>query len=156
MHKTGHFSQFWSLHSKMHVFGMKLKILANKPTKLIKQHLYGIMWEKFSTQNFGPMGHPWGTWGLDLRRDGTEYFQNIISSLSGVHMTSLHHWIPSHLKKILVTFAIGVATPSLETLLQIQNHTTITIYIKENPDFRSCPVFSETTDPILKLDGSSD
>ena len=32
----------------------------------------------------------------------------------------------------------------------------ITIYIKENLDFRSCPVFSETTDPILKVDGSSD
>ena len=57
---------------------MKLQILANKPTKLIKQHLYdyGIMWEKFSTQNFGPMGHPWGTWGQDLGNGRAESLKN--------------------------------------------------------------------------------
>ena len=76
MPQTGHFGQFWSFHRKMHVFWMKLQVLTNKPTKLIKQHLYGITLEKFSTQNFGPMGHPWGAWGQDLGNGWAESFKN--------------------------------------------------------------------------------
>ena len=58
----------------------------------------------------GPLGHLWGTWGQDLRRDRTEYFQNIISSLFGVHMTSQYHRTLSPQEKFLNSFPPDVYT----------------------------------------------
>ena len=71
-----------------------------------------MIWEKFWTKNFGPMGHPWGTWGQDLRRDRMKYFENIKSSLFGVHMTSPYHQILSPQEKFLKSFPPDVSSLS--------------------------------------------
>ena len=74
------------------------------------------------------MGHPWSTWGQDLRRDAMKNFQNYIFSLFWVHMTSLHHWFLSHPQKFLKTLPpdvirfmlVGAAVYAKSTSLSVQ------------------------------------
>ena len=40
----------------------KLWFSAKKSKNLINTYHSRVVWEIFWTKNFGPMGHPWGTW----------------------------------------------------------------------------------------------
>ena len=71
--------------------------------------------EKFWTENFGPLGLTWGTWGQDLRRGSMKCFQNCVFPLLLVQLKAQICWFLSLTPKILKSFPIAV--------LQVGNRT---------------------------------
>ena len=64
--------------------------------------------EKFWDKNFGPMGHPWGLWGQDLRRTWTNDLSDFIFWSYRVHLTILTQWHARHKPKIWKRLGHGV------------------------------------------------
>ena len=64
--------------------------------------------EKFWDKNFGPMGHPWGLWGQDLRRTWTNDLSDFIFWSYRVHLTTLTQWHARHKPKIWKRLGHGV------------------------------------------------
>ena len=56
----------------------KLRFQTNKLKNLTNSNHMRIIWEKFWDKNFGPKGHPWGTWGPKNGRPIDLDFQTMV------------------------------------------------------------------------------